>query len=241
MTRLVPIVSSLAVAALLLASSHAGAAEDDVKIRVLGEARRTEDAVAVIGKSAAVVLQGLEGGASRLTVELLLAAEPPKGIQAAVLIAPNEPGNLKQPALARFDIQRGSDKGGQLVGLWPSSFDPTAKQWKKCVWTQVLNYKEDWKGRWLQLQVDFRKRSVAVWFEGLLVEEYERPQGTRRPWRCTSARATGCGPKCHPWTRSTFRSTFRPRPTRGSRNRWVATALLFSTCPSGSSRIRKGA
>ncbi|HUS90954.1 MAG TPA: hypothetical protein VM695_03850 [Phycisphaerae bacterium] len=157
-------------------SSRAAPAEAPAQVRVLGEATSTQGEIAVTGKSSTVVLQGLQGGPGRLTVELLLAAELPRGAQAAVVVAPNDANDLKQSALVRFGIQRGRGKDGPSVGLSPSSFDPSSRQWKKSAWTQAVNYKEDWNGRWLRLQVDFHKTAVSVWFEGLLLEEYARPE-----------------------------------------------------------------
>ncbi|MGB2819697.1 MAG: hypothetical protein WBF17_01850, partial [Phycisphaerae bacterium] len=181
MMRLALVASLLAAATMSFPSSRAAPAEAPAQVRILGEATSTQQEVAVTGKSATIVLRGLEGGAGRLTVDMLLAGEPPRGALAAVVVAPSDPGDLKQPGLARFDIRRSSGKDGPLVSLWPSSFDQSSKRWKKCVWTQAANYKEEWKGRWLQLQVDFRKGTVAVWFEGLLLDEYARPEGAAPP------------------------------------------------------------
>ena len=174
--RLALVASFLGVAAMSFPSSRAAPAEEGAKVRILGEATSTRGEIAFTGKSSTIVLRGLEGGAGRLTVDMLLAGELPRGALAAVVVAPSDPGDLKQPGLARFDIRRSSGKDGPVVGLWPNSFDPSSKRWKRCVGTRAVNYKEDWKGRWLRLQVDFRKTAVSVWFEGLLLDEYVRPE-----------------------------------------------------------------
>lgn len=189
---LVAIVLFFSVAALAADPPAAGGPFKDVQI--LGEVTAQGGELVVGAKPVTFVIGTGDTGTYRVTTELILA---PKGQPVVIQLMPSDTGDLqKKPALARLIL--GRDTAGRVLSFTSFHFDATPGQWatnkdtlNETFWPAETNKPalnaaagsglepQTWNDRRLRLQIDCEPRAVSVWFGGLLVRQFDRPDNVR--------------------------------------------------------------
>jgi hypothetical protein len=187
---------SLAAAVLVTAAAAAPPVSRPLPgVEAVGEVAVENDTLLVKGPTATLVIGAADADAYRVTAEVQPAA---KAGATLVQVMPADPRDFARPAALYASL------GREGTGLWlqPSTYryDDKAKAWADNKDLTYLHYKpaptdkagqalvaglnpapQGWHGRWLQLRAEADRRRVALWWDGRLVREAERPAGARGP------------------------------------------------------------